>query len=268
MIYVVLVVFGLALGSFINALIWRIHEQESSKKKKTNVKLSITKGRSMCPSCKHELGAKDLIPVISWLSLGGKCRYCKKAISAQYPIVELLTAALFVFSYQYLPSQPVLYLLALVGMIALFVYDLKWMILPDRIVFPMIGLAVAIKLVDFYREDFDLWQLGSAALGAFMLAGLFYALFMYSKGRWIGGGDVKLAIFIGILVGPLGAYLTLMLASLFGSVVIVTLMALKVVKRSQPVPFGPFLIAATYIVLVFGEQIIDWYSNNFLAGLL
>src|SRR4051812_13278636 len=97
MIIAVLIVFGLCLGSFVNALVWRVHEQEAAKK--PNKKLSVLNGRSMCPHCEHELAAKDLIPVLSWLSLGGKCRYCHKPISKQYPLVELLTALLVVGSY-------------------------------------------------------------------------------------------------------------------------------------------------------------------------
>jgi len=110
MIIAVLVVFGLALGSFVNALVWRVREQtkEGSKKKpdsKYLKKLSVSKGRSMCPNCHHELTAKDLLPVISWLGLKGKCRYCRKSISAQYPLVELATAGLFAASYLLWPED-------------------------------------------------------------------------------------------------------------------------------------------------------------------
>src|SRR5882762_114793 len=107
MIIVVLAILGLCFGSFVNAAVWRIYAQEQVKSKKLQVKkstnLSIVNGRSVCPHCEHELAAKDLMPVFSWLSLGGKCRYCKKPISRQYPLVELLTAVLFVFSYLYWP---------------------------------------------------------------------------------------------------------------------------------------------------------------------
>src|SRR5580700_9634934 len=113
MIIVVLAVLGLCLGSFVNALVWRLHEQSNPKQKTKNKKqkakqlsaneLSILRGRSMCPDCHHQLAAKDLVPVISWLDLRGKCRYCHRPISIQYPLVELATAGLFVFSYFFWP---------------------------------------------------------------------------------------------------------------------------------------------------------------------
>src|SRR5476651_645529 len=136
MIIVVLVVFGLCLGSFVNALVWRLHEQDKKQAKN----LSILNGRSMCPNCKHELAAKDLVPVLSWLSLRGKCRYCGKPISVQYPLVEMVTSGLFVASYLWWPevlhgAQVAafgLWLALLVGLMALLVYDLRWFLLPNR----------------------------------------------------------------------------------------------------------------------------------------
>ncbi|MEX2014368.1 MAG: prepilin peptidase, partial [Candidatus Saccharimonadales bacterium] len=105
MTLVALVLFGLSLGSFINALVWRLWQQENKKQKtKNDRRYSILKGRSICPHCKHILQAKDLIPVLSWVLLRGKCRYCNKPISAQYPLVEAGTAALFILSYVFWPA--------------------------------------------------------------------------------------------------------------------------------------------------------------------
>src|SRR4051812_40657220 len=120
---------GLCLGSFINALIWRLHENKD-----------WVKGRSQCPNCGHVLAAKDLIPVLSWLALRGRCRYCGRTISKQYPVVELLTGVAFAASYLYWPEtlsesgQKLLlitWLTSLVGLMALLVYDFKWMLLPN-----------------------------------------------------------------------------------------------------------------------------------------
>ena len=98
LLIVIFFVLGVCFGSFVNALVWRIHEQSKPKKKRaaSDKELSVVSGRSMCPNCKHTLSTKDLLPVISWLTLGGKCRYCSKPISWQYPSVEMLTALLFV----------------------------------------------------------------------------------------------------------------------------------------------------------------------------
>ena len=134
MIIAILAVVGLILGSFVNALVWRMHEG-----------LSVAHGRSMCPHCKHTLAARDLVPVFSWLMLRGKCRYCKKPISPQYPLVELATSGLFVASYIWWPSVFtgsqeaifVLWLAILVGLVALAVYDIKWFLLPNKLIYPL-----------------------------------------------------------------------------------------------------------------------------------
>src|SRR5690606_2157613 len=104
MIIIFLAILGLCVGSFVNALVWRLRMQESSGKKKSDRKMSISRGRSMCPHCRHELSAVDLVPVFSWLFLGGKCRYCRKPISKQYPLVELVTSILFIASYVFWPD--------------------------------------------------------------------------------------------------------------------------------------------------------------------
>jgi prepilin signal peptidase PulO-like enzyme (type II secretory pathway) len=267
---------GLALGSFVNALVWRVYKQEFSKKSSRAKKYSIINGRSMCPHCEHELAAKDLVPVFSWLSLRGRCRYCHKPISAQYPIVELATATAFLGFLLFAPETLVsgnpfvaaIYLLLIVGLMALFVFDLKWMYLPFRIVDPLIALAIVLRLYLFVDSGFDSQVIISSLLGVLVLGGLFQLLYFVSKSRWIGGGDVRLGVLIGILLGPILSYLVLLLSSLFGSVIILGLMALGKVKHSQKVPFGPFLVASTYIVILWGERVVDWYSQQFLGGLL
>ncbi len=228
----------------------------------------------MCVHCKHKLAAKDLIPVLSWLELRGKCRYCHKSISWQYPLVELITPVLFVASYLYFPYQlPTpncqllfgLWLIATVIFVALTVYDLRWMLLPNKLVYPLIviaALSVALRLVDGAAST----VLVGALAGVVCLAGLFYLLFQVSGGRWIGGGDVKLAIALGLFVGgPLNAVLVLFLASLGGSLVALPLLIRGKAGRTTKLPFGPFLIAATYIVYLCGESITTWYEHVFLG---
>jgi prepilin signal peptidase PulO-like enzyme (type II secretory pathway) len=206
MIYVTLAIFGLALGSFVNALVWRLHEQDEQVGKKHSEKqeqyvrdLSVTKGRSMCPYCQHQLAAKDLIPVLSYVSLGGKCRYCHHKID-DTPFSEIVTALLFILSYIYWPLdfhgvgtiEFVFWLIFLTGFMALAMYDLKWFLLPNRIVYPLLVLAVVQTLIVtlFYRGGWSFTE--DAFLAALIGGGLFYLLFQISGGKWIGGGDVKL----------------------------------------------------------------------------
>lgn len=266
---------GLILGSFVNALVWRVHAQEAKKKSKVGHKeLSVLHGRSMCPYCKHTLAAKDLVPVLSWLSLGGKCRYCHKPISWQYPVVELLTSALFVLSYLFWPLDWnaagtinfAVWLIILVGFMALIVYDLRWMLLPDRIVYPLLvigGLLALFNIIDVGSVRALIETLISVAIAG----GIFYGLFVISNGRWIGGGDVKLGLLIGLVLGdPYLAFLMLMTASLLGTLVALPGMVLKKVSPSSRIPFGPFLIVATILVQLFGTSVIEWYKRTLLVG--
>jgi len=282
MIIAALIVLGLIFGSFVNALVWRLYEQDkrarsiihkapgTKKKKQSGTEdLSILKGRSMCPHCHHTLAAKDLVPVLSWLMLGGKCRYCRKPIAWQYPLVELLTAGLFVWSYLAWPLgshgaglfQLVVWLAFVVAFVALAVYDLRWFVLPDRIVLPVCVLAVVevVVVALWHRSWMDVWQ---PAAGMAIIFGLFWGLFQVSKGGWIGGGDVKLAFALGLLAAtPLKALLLLFLASLLGT--LVSLPALGKGKRAlrAQVPFGPYLLLATFIVQLYGTHIVTWYQN-------
>ncbi len=270
MIILGLVLLGLCLGSFVNALVWRLHQQEKSKSKKARAKYSISNGRSMCVHCKHILAAKDLTPVISWVLLRGKCRYCAKAIAWQYPLVEATTAVLFVLSYLWWPepfsNSEMLrfgtWLVCLVGFMSLIVYDLRWMLLPNKIMFPLMILAASSGVLQaIVIGQFE--PLITATWGALAGGGIYYLLFQLSGGRWIGGGDVKLGFLIGLLVGgPALALLVIFLSSLLGTLVIVPLLLTKKIKAKTHIPFGPFLITAAVIVQLFGQQMIDWYLNS------
>lgn len=300
MVIAMLIVLGLCFGSFINALVWRFHEQEEqlkAKSKKSKVKktagrrlsalssqltahdrrLSIMEGRSMCPNCQHKLAWYDLIPVLSWLSLKSKCRYCHKPISWQYPVVELLTAALFVLSYVFWPSTvyslpSTSYLLAfwlifLTGFIALAIYDIRWMILPNRIIFPMQALAGIYALVVIAGSDNWFQAAQATALSVLCSAGLFYVLFQVSKGKWIGGGDVKLAVILGLVLGsPAKALLMLFTASLLGTIISLPLLLSHRLKKNSRIPFGPLLIIGTIIAYLFGASLITWYKRQLLIA--
>lgn len=275
MIIIALVLCGLALGSFVNALVWRLHEQDAVKRgKKGSDELSIAKGRSMCPHCRHKLAARDLVPVLSWVALRGKCRYCKKSISPQYPLVELLTAALFVALYIWWPvsfttAQTVIFVLWLAlatGFMALIVYDLRWMLLPDRIVYPLTGLAAVIAAIAALTADNPAMAVLNTILAVAVSGGLFYLLFQISKGKWIGGGDVKLGWLLGLVAAtPARSALLIFLAALLGSLVSIPLLLSKRMKRDSVIPFGPFLITAAVLVQLFGHGILSWYQRTFLS---
>lgn len=274
MVISILLILGLAFGSFVNALVWRVRQQSLPKKKQaaSSRDLSIATGRSMCPHCKHTLASYDLLPVVSWLSLGGKCRYCRHKIGWQYPVVELFTAGLFAVSYLYWPFELLAvldytvfaaWLSVLVLFMALIVYDARWMLLPNRLVFPLVGISTLFALGRGLQEGFDPALIALLAGSVAVASGIFYVLFQVSDGRWIGGGDVKLGLALGLLLGtPLQAFMMLFLASVIG-----LLFAIPTVKGSKPtlgaqIPFGPCLMAATIIVVLFGQDIWHWYETT------
>jgi prepilin signal peptidase PulO-like enzyme (type II secretory pathway) len=267
---IVFAVLGLAFGSFVNALVWRVHEQ-AKKKKLKSVNLSIVNGRSVCVHCKHVLAWNDLIPVFSWLFLHGKCRYCKKPIEDS-PLVEVSMALVFILSYVLWPKDInaggqwvllITWLAVSVGLMALLVYDAKWMMLPNRILYPTFFIAAVGRLV--YLTGFESHK--GRALLAWLLSvavasGIFWLLFMVSKGRWIGYGDVRLGLITGtVLADPAKSFLMIILGSLLGTLFILPALALGKKNLASKLPYGPFLIGATLLVVLFGDKIIDWYTN-------
>lgn len=270
MIIVILALFGLCLGSFVNALVWRVHEQEKGQRAKGK-DLSILRGRSICPHCRHTLYTKDLFPLFSWLSLSGHCRYCGRHISWQYPLVEASTAVVFVFSYFYWPYPLhggqwlifITWLIVSVGLMALLVYDLLWMLLPNRILYPtlLVALAGRISYLVFYQQD-KLHSLVLLGLSIAVSSGLFWLLFVLSKGRWIGYGDVRLGLITGVVLArPSLSVLMIFLASVLGTIFILPSLASGRTKMASKIPFGPFLIAGTFIALLIGPPLVDWYSQ-------
>jgi prepilin signal peptidase PulO-like enzyme (type II secretory pathway) len=263
--------FGLAFGSFVNALVWRLHEQ--SKKKKAKAKtLSILNGRSMCPHCKHTLAWYDLIPVFSWLWLRGRCRYCKKQISAQYPVVELALASVFILSYVFWPNGVhgtgdwvifIAWLASSVGLMALLVYDLLWMLLPNKIIYPTLLIAFTGRFVYLVGyEGHKLHALLIWILSVAVSSGIFWVLFIISQGKWIGFGDIRLGFITGtLLASPSKSFLMILLASILGTLFILPALILGKKDMASKLPFGPFLISATMIAILFGNSILDWYKS-------
>jgi leader peptidase (prepilin peptidase) / N-methyltransferase len=273
-ILIILAGLGLIFGSFVNALVWRVRQNElraKSSKPKAK-KLSVVTGRSQCPDCGHGLAAKDLIPVLSWLSLRGRCRYCHQPISRQYPLVELAMAITFGLSYYFWPANLsgagedilfVTWLGASVGLMALLVYDWKWQLLPNKILYPTLLLALAGRLV--YLGDFEphkghallTWLLSVTAA-----SGVFWALYVVSSGRWIGYGDVRLGLITGTVLGhPYKSLLMIFLASVIGCLLVLPALVSGQKNWTSKIPFGPFLIIATALTLLFGSSIINWYKS-------
>lgn len=275
MIWIVLTVLGLSAGSFVNALVWRLRQAELVEQKSLHLKSKVPnvfQGRSMCPKCRHQLAWYDLIPVFSWLSLHGRCRYCAQPISKQYPLTELAAAAIFVISYAYWPDGIygagdwlllITWLAASVGLLALFVYDLYWMILPSKIIYWTLLIAISGRLI--YLLSFEINIIRALAvwgLSILITSGLFWLIFMASSGKWIGYGDVRLGLITGtILADPLLSILMIFTASLLGSLVAVPLMLAGRKRLTSRLPFGPFLIIATALVLLFGQSPIEQYKN-------
>jgi len=240
--YLLVFISGLAIGSFLNCVIYRLE-----------VGKSFLKGRSYCPNCRHQLSWQDLIPVFSFLFLHGECRYCKKSISWQYPLVEIATAILFVMA-AYFSFPDFLatgyWLLVTSLLVVIFIFDLKHFIIPDGAVYSAIALSCV-------------WALASGqifnAVSAIGAALFFLAIFLLSRGRWMGFGDVKLSFFMGLFLGFPNISAALFLAFLIGAIMGVCLILFGKKKFSSEVPFGPFLIAGTFLALFFGEKLINWY---------
>lgn len=271
-----LAVIGLIFGSFVNALVWRLHERgkQTTWAKKTGVRplsqeeLSILRGRSMCPNCHHILAARDLVPVLSWLFLKGRCRYCRKPIAWQYPLVELVTAVIFVALYVAHRSLGVyswiilaLWLAAAVIMVALAVYDIRWRLLPNRLVYSLVGVACLIVVVQ-WLESRTLSTLWLPVFAAALLYGLFRGLYEVSKGAWLGYGDVRLAMALGLLAAtPLRAFMLLFFASLVGTVAALPGLFRKQLKLTAQIPFGPYLILGLLIVQLWGTALLSIYRR-------
>jgi prepilin signal peptidase PulO-like enzyme (type II secretory pathway) len=253
--------FGLAFGSFLNAMVWRMHKKKD-----------WVKGRSECDFCKHKLSALDLIPVFSWLYLRGRCRYCRKRLSWQHPAVELATAAVFVLSYIFWPVNLngagewilfITWLAVSVGLMALLVYDARWMLLPNKILYPVFYIAVAGRLIYIIGTEAHKGKaLLACAASVAVASGIFWLLFMASQGKWIGYGDVRLGLITGtVLADPARSLMMIVLGSLLGTLFILPALAMGKKKLASKLPYGPFLIAATWLVLLFGDKIMDWYTN-------
>lgn len=288
LLIIFIAVVGLQLGSFAGASVWRLRARQLSEDKadgeeydkaeyqvlKKLMKTSVRSDRSRCLHCSHQLAWYDLIPIVSWLSLRGKCRYCHKSIGRFELLIESGVMALFVISFIFWPMelnttyallQFGIWLTASVGLVMLFVYDAKWFLLPNVVVFPLIALAMISAGMTIVSSNDMLGALMSVIGSGLILSGLYYILYVVSRGEWIGFGDIKLGLVLALLLADWKlALLALFMANLIGCIVILPAMIAKKIQRTTHVPFGPMLISAFFIVSLFGVDILSWYTRSFV----
>jgi leader peptidase (prepilin peptidase)/N-methyltransferase len=247
-------VFGLAVGSFLNVVIYRVPRKES-----------VVRPRSRCPGCGTQLAERDNIPVVSWLILRGNCRTCGEPISIRYPLVELLTGALFVavalrFGLDWVVPA---YCVFFASLVAITFIDLEHYIIPNRVLYPTLFLATPLLVLAAALQD-QWGNLERALIGA-AGAWLFFLVLHLISPRGMGFGDVRLSFLLGLFLGWLDlrhVFLGVFLGFLLGSIVGLVLMALRRRGRKDHIPFGPFLAAGSVIAVLFGSTILGWYSPS------
>jgi leader peptidase (prepilin peptidase)/N-methyltransferase len=242
-------VFGLCLGSFLNVVIYRLPLGKS-----------IVSPPSRCRNCDYLLQWYDNIPVLSWLWLRGRCRKCGTGVSIQYPIVELVTGALFVLVIWLTPVGPLLASrLILVGiLIALFGIDLEHQILPNSITLPGIAVGLLFSLIapPGWKD-----ALIGAALGGGLLYGIAWAYYLWRREEGMGMGDVKMLAMIGAFLGWKAVIVTLVLSSFAGAIIGVSMMAVQKGDMKYALPFGTFLAIGTVIAMLAGDPLVAWYAG-------
>jgi leader peptidase (prepilin peptidase)/N-methyltransferase len=240
-----LLITGFFFGSFLNVLADRLPNDESIL------------GRSHCDRCKHTLSWKDLIPVVSFVYLRGECRYCHAPLSFQYPLLEILTGVLFAVTYFFAVSdsvvmiQNIIFALIMVScLIVIFFADLRYGLIPDQII--GFGTAIAFIFMFFFNRTLFLNHV-VAGLGAFLF---FLIIFMLTRGRGIGFGDVKLAFLLGLFLGFPNVVLALYIAFLTGGLIGIILILWKKKRMKSSIAFGPFLVLGTFLSFFFSPILI------------
>jgi leader peptidase (prepilin peptidase)/N-methyltransferase len=265
----VAVLFGLAIGSFLNVVIDRLPDGKS-----------IVSPPSHCPACNRKLAAKDLIPIVSYLQLKGRCRYCNESIPARLPIVEAVTGAGFGLIYWYgstnwtmagsATPDYALTGLALVYfclLLVIFVIDFDHQLILNKLVYPAMAVALAMSILHTWA-GFDLNaiafvpDLKHAAIGCGIGLVLFLLIVVFSRGG-MGLGDVKMAALMGLMLGYPSVLVAIFLAIIAGGIIAIVLLVTKKKGRKQAIPFGPFLALGTMLAMIWGNAIWGWYTRGF-----
>lgn len=285
LIYICLLIFGVIFGSFCGASVWRIRARELADAKdrkqpydkaeyRTLAPLAshtLRNDRSQCLMCGHQLHTIDLIPLLSWISTQGKCRYCHQKIGYFEPLMEIGVAASLVLIYALWPYALAtvweqihlgLILLAVVPMAILFAYDLKWFLLPSGVTYIAAAIGLAVTAVTVVGATDQRGALYSAVGAVLILGGIYFVLNKVSRGKWVGFGDVELGLALGLLLADwkLG-FITLFAANFIGCLIVLPGMLRGSVKRTTEVQFGPLLIAGAFVALLAGQQIVNWYAS-------
>ncbi len=241
-------VVGITIGSFLNVCIYRLP-----------IGMSVVSPPSRCGSCGHRLGGLDMIPVLSYFLLGGKCRYCHTHYSMRYALVELLTGLLFALAGKYfLPGIPLILIFILICCLIVITFiDFDHQIILNR--FVALVFVTGLLFTHFYTHN---WLY--ALYGMLFSGGLMGAIYFLSRGG-MGAGDVKLSFALGIWAAIPGSMVVLLLAFVMGGLVGVVLLATKLKTRKDPIPFGPYLCIAMYINLLYGPYLVYYYWRFFAS---
>ena len=239
----IIFILGLMIGSFLNVVIYRVPKAES-----------ILISRSYCPNCETQLKWYDLIPVLSFLSTKGKCRYCGQNISWQYPVVELITGVLFLGLYLKfgITVQFGALLILISLLIASSIIDYQLQIIPNKITYFGIILGLIFSLI------FDYISIKLALLGLIIPAGFLLLIALITKGG-MGIGDVKFAAMIGTFIGPKLTLIGIFLGALLGSIIGLVLLLLGKKTRKSKLPFGPLIAIGSIVMIFWGQKMINWY---------
>lgn len=276
---------GAALGSFAAAQVWRLRadqldadkqsgelvDQAEFKKLKPLLGKTFKSDRSRCLSCHHELRWYDLLPIVSWVTLAGRCRYCKAPIGIADFALELAMAGLFIAGVIFWSgsiSEPleaiklVLWLVSLVALAVNFMYDARWSLLVSGLNWLLIICGVLYAGIVLWQSPDVLSTLGSIIGSVFILGGLYGALWVFSKGKLVGEGDIYLGIGLGLFLADwrLG-FIALFAGNLIGTLAVMPQLISKKLKRGSHVPLGPLLIVGFLIAWFWGVMIVDWYQE-------
>lgn len=240
-IYAMVFLYGIVIGSFLNVCIYRIPKKEN-----------IATERSHCMKCGAKLQWYDLVPLLSWLLLKGKCRYCGTRISIQYPLIELINGVgyVWIFAVNGFNFVSILFALCLSALLALSIIDWRTFEIP-------VAFNIFILILGIARAIYDFEHIWTYLIGMVAVSGFLMLIFIFTGGNGIGGGDIKLMAAAGLLLGLKCILAGFLLGCILGSVIHILLMIF--LKKDRTLAFGPYLSMGIFLAMLYGEQLADWY---------